>query len=110
MKFLSPYRFFAIVILSCIFLFGEAQPVNDATKTSFNKPYRILTAGKQITVKSTQDIKSVMVWTSSGHRIIEQKEINAPSYSFRISVNEKIFFVMLELEGERRFTEKIGVQ
>lgn len=74
------------------------------------KPYRILTSGKQITIRGTQDIKSVMVWTASGHRIIEQKEINANTFTFRIGVNEKIFFVMLEMQGEKRYTEKIGIR
>jgi hypothetical protein len=98
-------RLFAIVLLASVFAFTHAQPV-----TSPVKPYRILTVGKQITIKSTKDIRSIMVWTASGHRIIEQRDINAPSYNFTISVDEKIFFVMLELKGELRYTEKIGVQ
>lgn len=93
-----------------LFLFTNAQAGNDPFKKESSKPYRILTSGKQITVKSTKDIKSVMVWTASGHRIIEQKEINASSFSFTLAVNEKIFFLMLELTNEQRFTEKIGVQ
>ncbi len=74
------------------------------------KPYKILTSGKQITVKSTKDIKSIMVWTASGHRIVEQKEVNAPSFTFSVNVNEKYFFVMIQYEGKKPFTEKIGIQ
>ena len=73
------------------------------------KPYKVLTAGKQVTIKSTSTIKSIMVWTSSGHRIVEQKSINANNFTFRISVNEKIFFIMLRMEDGKHFTEKIGV-
>jgi hypothetical protein len=73
------------------------------------KPYRILSSGKQITVKSTRDIKSLMVWTASGHRIIEQKELNASSYNFRIAVNEKYFFVMVQLVDGKVYTEKFGI-
>lgn len=83
----------------------QAQPV--AKKE--NKPYRILTAGKQITIKSTKDILGIMVWTASGHRIIEQKDINTTSFSFSIDISGKIFFLMLELKGNERYTEKIGV-
>lgn len=98
-------RLVAILFFACFFVVTHAQNPGDKVK-----PYRILTSGKQITVKSTRDITSIMVWTASGHRIIEQKEINAPSFTFRVGVNEKIFFVMLELKGERRYTEKIGVE
>lgn len=82
----------------------------ESTGTPVAKPYKILTNGKQITIQSKHDIRSVMVWTSSGHRIIEQKEINAASYKFTISVNERVFFMMLETVDGKRFTEKIGVQ
>ena len=96
-----------ILALSGLFSFTHAQADNNTDKF---KPYRILTSGKQITVKSTKDIQSIMVWTASGHRIVEQKEINAPYYSFTIGVNEKVFFLMLELKGAERYTEKIGVR
>ena len=99
----------AIVLLSGLFLFTNAQSITDPSRKE-SKPYRILTSGRQVTVKSSKDIKSLMVWTASGHRIVEQREINAPSYSFTVSTNEKIVFLMLELNNERRFTEKIGVQ
>src|SRR5258708_5826308 len=89
-----------IGLLSGLFLFSNAQGFNDPSKKE-SKPYRIFTSGKQITVKSSKDIKSVMVWTASGHRIIEQREINSPSYTFIVGVNEKIFFVMLEFANDQ---------
>jgi hypothetical protein len=98
-------RLLAFFFFVTILLVSKAQ----AGSIEKVKPYRILTSGKQITVKSTRDITSIMVWTASGHRIIEQKEINAPSFTFRVDVNEKVFFVMLELKGEKRYTEKIGM-
>jgi hypothetical protein len=73
-------------------------------------PFRIITSGKQITVKSSKDIKTIMVWTSSGHRILEQKDVNASVYNFRINVSEKIFFFMLQLIDGKVYSEKIGIQ
>jgi len=100
--------------LVCFSFFSRAQPVNasDAVKENEknNNPYRILTAGKLVTIKSTKNIKSVMVWTSGGHRIIEEKNVNASSYSFRITINEKIFFVRVQLADGKTYSEKIGVQ
>jgi hypothetical protein len=101
-------RILTIIMLSGMFLFAHAQPENEPFGKI--KPYRILTSGKQITVKSTKEIQSIMVWTASGHRIIEQKEVNAPSFSFSIAMNEKVFFVMLHFKGNERYTEKIGVR
>lgn len=80
------------------------------TEKKESKPFRILTNGKRITVQSTKEISNIMLWTASGHRIVEQKDINSTSFSFSISVNEKIFFLMVELENGKRYTEKIGVQ
>jgi len=107
MMLTSIRKLVAIIAISFISVCTQAQ--SDRTEAGTSKPYKILTTGKQITVKSTKTIKSVMVWTASGHRIVEQKEINAASYSFTINVNEKVFFLMIEYEGSKPFTEKIGI-
>ena len=75
-----------------------------------SKPYRILTTGKTVTIRTTKNIKSLMVWTSAGHRIIEEKNLNTSNYNFRITVNEKLFFVMVQLADGKTYSEKIGVQ
>jgi hypothetical protein len=95
---------FAILVFIPILI--KAQ-VEKPEKTS--KPYRILTSGKQVTIKSIKDMKSLMVWTASGHRILEQKEMNVQSYDFRIDVKEKYFFMMIQLSDGKVFTEKIGI-
>lgn len=96
---------FLLVIIHSLFLISHAQPAGDKAK-----PYRILTAGRQVTVKSSQPIQSLMVWTSGGHRILEQKNIDAGNYTFRVDVKEKVFFVMIRLKNGKVFSEKIGVQ
>jgi hypothetical protein len=106
-------QYLAIIAIACLMLPVQAQPVlnrsvNENLKEA--KPYRILTSGKSITVKSTKDIKSIMVWTADGHRVLEQKEINANSYNFRITINAKVFFLMVQLVDGKTYTEKIGVQ
>lgn len=83
-----------------------AQPVNKNAA----KPYRILTSGKEVTIKSTKPIQAVMVWTASGHRIVEQKNINAASFTFSIRISEKIFFAMVQYKDNERYTEKIGLR
>jgi hypothetical protein len=84
---------------------GEAQPVKKETK-----PYKVLTSGKQVTIKSNKTIQQVMLWTSGGHRVVEQREINTGTVTFTIPVNEKVFFLMVGLEGRKIYTEKIGIQ
>ena len=74
------------------------------------RPYKILTAGKQVTIKSTKAINHVMLWTTGGNRVIEQKKINSNSYTFTIPVNQKTFFLMIGLEGGKIYTEKIGIR
>jgi hypothetical protein len=82
---------------------------NNKIQNSLPKPYRILTAGKKITISSKVQVKKVMIWTSTGNRVLEQDNINAANFSHTISINEKIFFVMIETTDGKRFTEKIGL-
>ena len=74
------------------------------------KPYRVLTAGKRITVQSKKDISKILVWTATGHRFVEENNVNSSSYSFNITISERFFYIMLELKDGKRYTEKIGVQ
>jgi len=105
----------AIVFLSLfISAVAAAQPAGnsfDITIKKESKPFKVLTTGKQVTVKSTKDIKTIMVWTATGHRIVEQTMVNASSFTFNVSGSrERIFFVMVQYEGQKPVTEKFGVQ
>ena len=92
-------------------LIAPAQSYNsDKNEISAAKPYKILTNGKRITVQAKQNIKAVFVWTTNGHRVIEQKEINSASYIFNITVPEKVFFIRVDFEDGKKFTQKLGVQ
>ena len=103
-------RLMAVAILSLLFLVSQAQSDNDWPPKKEIKPYKVLTSGKQVTIKSNKDIRHIMVWTIGGNRVVEQKDINTNSYSFTIPVNQKTFFLMIGLEGGKIYTEKIGVQ
>jgi len=80
------------------------------TEKKESKPYRILTNGKKITIQSSKDINYVIAWTASGHRFVEQTDVEAPSFYFTVPANEKFIFMMIELKMGKRYTEKIGVQ
>ena len=103
-------RLAAVAILSLLFSASKAQTGNEWPPKKESKPYKVLTSGKQIIVKSSKEIKHIMVWTTGGNRVIEQKEINSSSYSFTIPVSQKTFFLMIGLEGGKIYTEKIGVE
>jgi hypothetical protein len=88
-----------------------AQPFKTSVKEIKSaKPFKILTSGKRITIQSKQNISSVIVWTAGGHRLVEQKDINATSYTFNITVPEKIFFVRVDMGDGKMYSQKIGVQ
>lgn len=102
-------RFMTIATSVLLSVCTIAQPVDEPAKKPA-KPYQVLTSGKQVTVKSIKNIKSIMVWTASGHRIVEQRNLNTSLYSFAITVNERIFYLMIQYEGLKPFTEKIGIR
>jgi hypothetical protein len=103
-------RLCAMVSLSLFVLTAQAQPVTSELAKKNGKPYKILTSGRQITIKSSRDIKHVMLWTINGYRVVEQKEINNPLYVLNIPVNQKAFFLMIGLSNGKIYTEKIGLQ
>jgi hypothetical protein len=108
---LKAMLFPALLFFSC-FAIAQAKPLRNGTEANADakKPYKVLTNGKEITIQSKQQIKSVMVWTASGHRIVEEKQVNAVTYSFTVPSKESIFFMMAEMQNGKKFTEKIGVK
>ncbi len=102
-------KVFILFVLAFFSTVVQAQPGNKFPEEKNEKPYQVLTSGKQVTIKSVKNIKNVMVWTSGGNRIIEEKNINAPSFIFRITVNEKLFFMMVQMADGKSYSGKIGV-
>ena len=103
-------RFAGILSLSLLFIISHAQTAHELPVKKEPRPYQLLNNGKQLTLKSNKNIQNVMLWTSGGHRVVEQRDINATSYSFTIPVNEKLFFLMVGFAGGKVYTEKIGVR
>jgi hypothetical protein len=103
-------RLMAAVSLSFLCIASQAQSVNNDSIKKETKPFKVLTTGKQVTIKSTKEIKHVMLWTSGGNRLVEQKEINNNTFSFTIPINGSYFFLMVGLAGGKIYTEKIGIQ
>ena len=88
-------------------VFNQRPVFNEKTAP---KPFRVLTSGRHITVQSKKDISKILVWTGTGHRFVEDNNVNASSYTFNITISERFFYIMLELKDGKRYTEKIGVQ
>jgi hypothetical protein len=74
------------------------------------KPYKVLTSGRQLIIKSTKAIQHVMIWTTTGDRVVEQKGINNTSITIDIPINRKTFFLMVGMANGKIYSEKIGVQ
>ncbi len=106
----SVRRLMAVSIFSFSLSVLKAQPPASQPIKKENRPYQLLTSGKQVIIKSNRNIQHIMLWTTSGHRVVEQREINAASFTFTIPINNKIYFLMIGLEGGRIYTEKIGIQ
>jgi hypothetical protein len=95
------------LLLLFAFISTTAQPVyNNADP----KPYKISSNGRQMTLKSSRPIKTVMMWTSDGNRIVEHHDINNSSFSFTVPSNNKLLFLMVALDGGKVYTEKIGIK
>jgi hypothetical protein len=85
-------------------------PIRESAVKPPVKPFKVLTNGKQITVQSKQNLKSLIVWTASGHRIVEEKDLQTTSYSFSVPAKEKVVYLMVVTAEGKKFTEKMGVK
>jgi hypothetical protein len=114
MTYLTIRKCAAAIVFACISSISLAQDPGPKTKSpteiSATKPFRILTNGQRITIQSNKNISNLIVWTASGNRFVEQTNVQAPFYNFVVPSKEKYIFVMLQLEGGKRYTEKIGVR
>lgn len=98
---------FSIILL--LFFSVPEIGICQSQKTE-NKPYKILTNGQRITIQASSRFHSLIVWTSGGHRITEQKNIKTDRFSFQVPAGEKIIFLLIIFSDEKRFTEKIGIR
>ena len=103
-------RLLAVVLLCFMVIYAQSQPIKSATEKKEIKPYKLLAYGRQINIKSTGIIKHVMLWTTDGYRVVEQKEINNNYFVLDIPINQKTFFLMIGFSDGKIYTEKIGVQ
>ena len=100
----SVARLVAVILFTVSFLSIKAQSSKKETK-----PYRVITSGRQLTIKSNKTINNIMVWTTDGNRVVEQKNINNNSFTIDIPVYRKAFYLMIGLTNGKIYTEKIGV-
>ncbi|MBS1761057.1 MAG: hypothetical protein JST23_13135 [Bacteroidetes bacterium] len=98
----------ACYLLVSVFVLFALQS-NGQSKLKEAKPYKVLTSGKQLTIKSEKMIQHVMLWTTNGDRVVEQKDINEKSIVVNVPINRKTFFLMVGLENGKVYTEQIGL-
>lgn len=103
-------RLLALAIFSAIGINVTAQSSSKQITTKPNKPYKVAASGKQLTIRSVKGIRHVMLWTTGGNRVVEQRGINNNSWVMNIPVNDKAFFLMVGLGDGKIYTEKIGIQ
>lgn len=98
------------IICFCIFVsFPGFGQVPTPASHKVEEPFKILTQGKKITVKTKSKINKLMIWTASGHRIAEDHNLNTNTFSYSVNVPENIFYIMMELADGKRYTKKIGL-
>lgn len=106
---LTTFRLLAFTFLSAFTLNATAQSSGEQV-IKLDKPYKLATSGKQVTIRSVKGIRHVMLWTTGGNRVVEQGGINNNSWVMNIPVNDKAFFLMVGLGDGKIYTEKIGIQ
>jgi hypothetical protein len=102
-------RLLAVTFMFCLSALAMGQTTGSTT-TKEIKPYKVLVAGKQVTVKSNKAIQQIMLWTHNGDRLVEQRQLNTGQYSFTIPISGNIFYLMIGLTNGKVYTERIGIR
>ena len=89
---------------------SSAQPERNIPGTEKVRPYKLLNSGRQITIRSTKNLKHVLLWTTGGNRVVEYKEINHNNLVLDIPLNQKTYFLMIAMIDGKVYTEKIGIR
>jgi hypothetical protein len=74
------------------------------------KPFRISTSGKQVTIQSDQNIKKIIAWAEGGNRFFENNNIDETVFRFTVPPTPKIIFVLVMFKDGKHYTEKIALQ
>lgn len=102
-----------MALISCTVVTQSQAPAlpgnNPVFEKTAKKPYKILTSGKTITIKSNVNLKNLIIWTAGGNRVVEQKNLSKQEFSFTSTIRESVYFILMEMENGQRFTEKIGI-
>lgn len=100
----SVRRLLALVALCLTIHFAGAQPSGKESK-----PYKVMSSGRQLTIRSSKPIRNLMVWTIDGHRVVEQKGMNETQVKLEIPVQRNACYLMIEMAGGKMYTERIGL-
>ncbi len=95
-------RIAAFIFLSLYISTAQGQSTGKEAK-----PYKINIYNKQLTLSSSKIIKQVMVWTTDGNRVVEQKNIDNNTIRINIPISRQAFFVMISLANGKIYTEKL---
>jgi len=102
----------SFVLVFIVSILGSNAPAGaqsvSANRVDDKGPYKVMTSGNQVTVRCTRDIKTIMVWTTTGSRILE-KTVQASLFSFRVPGQHKLIFLRIELADGKTYSEKIGL-
>ena len=100
----SARRLLGLFVILLSLTVAAAQPRSKETK-----PYKVMSAGRQLTISSQKAIQHVMVWTLDGHRVVEQKDINQQRVRVDIPVNRNAFYLRIAYPDGKVYTERIGI-
>lgn len=103
--------FFVLTIFAMTGFSQKASPktIAENNVSRAKKPFKVLTNGRTITIKSTTNLKNIMIWTSQGNRVVEQKDIRQTQFTYNATIRENVFFILVEMENGGRYTERVGI-
>ncbi len=94
-------------ILVAVYFSMTCLPVQAQSPQKETKPYKVILSGRQLTIRSSKAIRLLMLWTTDGYRVVEQKIMDQTSCTIEIPVHRKAFYLMIGLTNGKIYTEKI---
>ena len=102
-------RYPAMKLPNCLFaLLLSLAPGQAPAQNNVTRPFKMYSAGKQLTLRSPKPMHRILVWTIEGDRLAEWREAASSQVTIELPVFRKVYFLMVVFADGKVWSGKIA--
>lgn len=94
---------------SLLALLLSLAPGPAPAQSADTRPFKLLSAGRQLTLRSPKPMHRILVWTIEGNRLAEWRETASSQVTIELPVYRKVYFLMVVFADGKVWSGKIAV-